>query len=112
MPLLMGAALLAAPQSEAGKQPSATVDSGDRLFHERGCVHCHGATAAGTDKGPSLQKIGLKWKREQIERQIRDGGASMPAFGEALEPMEIDSLADYLVLKRGSPPVRKAGKGR
>ena len=83
--------------SAASKQDEA---AGAMLFREKGCVYCHGPDARGTEKAPDLSTVGKRLKREQIERQIRDGGAQMPAFGEALQPDEIKLLVDYLKTKR------------
>lgn len=98
----------AGQQSSAPQSPA--LEHGNRLFHERGCSYCHGADFAGTAKGPSLEKIGVKWDKSRIERQIREGGGAMPAFGETLEPAEVNDLVDLLAQKRGNP-VRTPGKG-
>ena len=39
----------------------------------------------------------------QIEKQIRDGGAQMPAFGDALTGDEIQQLVAYLSAKKKKP---------
>ena len=86
--------------SAASKQDEA---AGAVLFQEKGCVYCHGPDARGTEKAPDLATVGKRLKREQIERQIHDGGSQMPAFGEALQPDEIKLLVDYLQTKRKAP---------
>gem|GEM_PF-904509 len=78
-------------------------DLGAALFHEKGCEHCHGADGRGGERGPDLSTIGKRWKKPQIEHQIHDGGANMPAFGEALQPDEIKDLVEYLHTKRKAP---------
>jgi mono/diheme cytochrome c family protein len=70
------------------------------LFHEKGCEHCHGPNGSGGDLGPDLSTVGRRLKKEQIEHQIHDGGASMPAFGDVLQPDEIKELVDFLYAKR------------
>lgn len=74
--------------------------AGAALFHERGCEHCHGANGTGGERGPDLSTVGKRLKKEQIEHQIRDGGAMMPAFGDAFQPDEIKDLVDFLHDKR------------
>jgi mono/diheme cytochrome c family protein len=86
------------------------LKDGEQLFREKGCSYCHGLDAAGTEKAPSLLTIGSHWNRTQIERQIREGGKAMPAFGDALEPAELSSLADYLASKHGVPSAKTASK--
>ena len=78
----------------------AGVDAGAALFREKGCMHCHGRDATGTDQGPDLSTIGKRWKRERIENQILNGGGSMPPFADALQPGEVQSLTDFLKAKR------------
>lgn len=77
--------------------------SGTILFHEKGCEHCHGVNGHGGELGPDLSTVGKRLKREQIEHQIYDGGAAMPAFRDALQPDEIKDLVDFLHAKRKAP---------
>jgi mono/diheme cytochrome c family protein len=77
--------------------------AGEELFHSSGCEHCHGADARGTDRAPDLSTVGKKLSEEQIERQIRDGGISMPAFGDALQPDQIKDLVAFLHEKKKTP---------
>jgi mono/diheme cytochrome c family protein len=90
-------------------RPSASVvhayskkskQSGSVLFHEKGCEHCHGVDGRGGELGPDLSTIGKRWKNQQIEHQISEGSAGMPAFKDALQPDEIKDLVDYLHAKR------------
>lgn len=77
--------------------------AGAALFHERGCEHCHGANGTGGERGPDLSTVGRRLKKEQIEHQIHNGGAMMPAFGDVLQPDEIKDLVDFLHDKRKAP---------
>ena len=78
----------------------ADQESGAEVFHKRGCEHCHGANATGTEKGPDLSTVGKHLKKEQIKHQIIAGGDEMPAFGNALQPDEVKVLVDFLSAKR------------
>jgi mono/diheme cytochrome c family protein len=82
---------------------SESKKSGGILFHEKGCEHCHGIDGHGGDLGPDLSTVGRRLKKERIERQIRGGGAAMPAFGDVLQPDEIKDLVDFLHAKRKAP---------
>ena len=73
------------------------------LFHEKGCEHCHGVDGHGGGLGPDLSTVGKHLKKQQIEHQIYEGGAAMPAFRDALQPDEIKDLVDYLHAKRKAP---------
>jgi mono/diheme cytochrome c family protein len=77
--------------------------SGAILFHEKGCEHCHGANGRGGDLGPDLSTVGKRLKKQQIEHQIHNGGAAMPAFGDVLQPDEVKDLVDFLHAKRKAP---------
>jgi mono/diheme cytochrome c family protein len=82
---------------------SESKKSGATLFHERGCEHCHGIDGRGGELGPDLSTVGKRLKNQQIEQQIRKGGAAMPAFGDVLQPDEIKDLVDFLHAKRKAP---------
>lgn len=62
------------------------------------CSSCHGGNLEG-GMGPSLQKIGSKFKKEEIEKIIQNGKGSMPGqpqvSGEAR-----GKLAEWLVTKK------------
>ena len=89
--------------------PAAVAEAhGDRvagatLFHERGCEHCHGVDGRGGELGPDLSTVGKRRTREYMERQIREGGGGMPAFGDALQADEVTNLLAYLQAKRTAP---------
>jgi mono/diheme cytochrome c family protein len=69
---------------------------GAEVFSTSGCTHCHGATAQGTDKGPSLRGVRSKLTGEQMHKQIVEGGKSMPAFGDALQEEQIAAVIAML----------------
>jgi mono/diheme cytochrome c family protein len=83
--------------------------AGAELFREKGCEHCHGADGAGTEKGPSLATVGKRMKKDEIERQIREGGKQMPAFGDVLNEDEMRKLVDYLAHKKKAPKAVSGG---
>jgi len=77
--------------------------AGAVTFHDKGCEHCHGVDGIGTDRGPDLSTVGKRWKKDRIEKQIREGGGGMPPFGDALQQDEVKDLVDYLSAKRKAP---------
>ena len=78
----------------------ATKEQGAVVFHEKGCEHCHGVDAAGTERGPDLRGVGRALKKPQIAHQIREGGKEMPAFGDALKDEEVEQLVAFLAAKK------------
>ena len=112
--LPLGRALLAAAVAivvMSARRPHRTVHAFSHkqraqaalLFKEKGCDHCHGVDAGGTDRGPSLSAVGKRLSRAQIEQQIKDGGKSMPPFGGVLSQDETKALVDYLVHMKRMP---------
>jgi mono/diheme cytochrome c family protein len=106
--VLLGAAMALVAVGFAGSGGQATASKTDRaagaeLFKEKGCEHCHGADGVGTEKGPSLTTVGKRLKKDEIERQIREGGKQMPAFGDVLNEDETRKLVDYLAHKKKAP---------
>src|SRR5712672_2170753 len=82
--------------------------AGATLFHEKGCEHCHGVNGRGGELGPDLSTVGKRLNKRQIEHQIHNGGAAMPAFGDVLQPDEIKDLVDFLHAKRKAPKIATA----
>jgi mono/diheme cytochrome c family protein len=74
--------------------------AGAALYRDKGCMHCHGRDATGTDQGPDLSTVGKRWNRQRIQQQILNGGGGMPPFAEALQPDEVKLLTDFLKAKR------------
>lgn len=75
---------------------SNTETDGSTLFAVSGCTQCHGATGLGTGKGPSLREVRRELTEEQMRLQIKEGGRTMPPFGEALTDPQIASLIKFL----------------
>jgi len=97
--LTLSAALaLTATPALASKSKDAER-AGAILFRDKGCAYCHGATAAGTKKGPSLADVRKTLKAPQIVDQIENGGQKMPSFKDSLSSDEVDQLVHFLRAK-------------
>jgi len=84
------------------------VSRGQSVFAAQ-CSQCHGAGAAGAVGYPNLLDDDWLWggNLEQIAYTVRHGirnetdfdshYSAMPAFGEILEPGEIDNVVDYVL---------------
>jgi len=72
-----------------------------QTLYKQSCLSCHGSSLEGK-VGPStnLQKVGGKMTKEQIVKQITNGGKGMPGFGGKLKAEEIESLAEWLAEKK------------
>ncbi|OXM84981.1 cytochrome C [Paenibacillus rigui] len=72
-----------------------------QALYKQTCLSCHGNNLEGK-VGPTtnLQKIGSKLSKDQIAKQITNGGNGMPGFGSKLKPEEVDALAAWLAAKK------------
>jgi cytochrome c551 len=71
------------------------------MYKKNNCVSCHGTSLQGRmGEETNLQKVGARMTKEQIERQISEGGGGMPAFHSKLSKEEISRLADWLAAKK------------
>ena len=95
--VVLVAALSACPSQALSKKES--EQTGANLFRDKGCTYCHGATATGTTRGPSLADVRKRLKPEQISHQIVNGGQKMPSFKQILSQDEVDSLVSFLRAK-------------
>ncbi len=105
-----GGALLQAPTRKVHPSSRGDKKAGATLFHESGCEFCHGPDARGTERGPDLGTVGKRLTTVRIEKQISEGGGGMPAFGNALQPDQIQNLVAFLHEKR-SVPAAHGGTG-
>ena len=78
--------------------------AGAVLFRDKGCAYCHGATAQGTQKGPSLANVRKTMKPAQISAQIENGGQKMPSFSDSLSHDEVAQLVAWLRAKHRPDP--------
>jgi len=94
----MLAVLIACASLEAEENSS----PGEAMF-KRKCVLCHGADGSGnTPLGKQLQAANLGSKEVQkltvteMRKQVHDGRANMPAFGDQLSDQEITQVIQYV----------------
>ena len=85
---------------------------GEAVFKQK-CVLCHGADGSGnTPLGKQLQASNLGSKEVQkltvaeMRKQVHDGRANMPAFGDQLSDAEIAQVIQY-VRQFGKPKKKK-----
>lgn len=93
--------MLTSAQTQQPPPLSNSTEDGPTLFTNSGCPQCHGPEGLGTEKAPSLRDVRKRKTEEQIRSQIKEGGKSMPPFGEALTDNQISTLVEFLHSKNG-----------
>ncbi|THF73773.1 c-type cytochrome [Cohnella fermenti] len=102
---LFGIGLLAngLPEKEESAEPSASftvpdtvVDiAADQQIYKSSCLSCHGDQLQG-GVGPKLTTVGSEMTKEQIYKQIKNGGGGMPKFESRLTEDELINLTNWL----------------
>ena len=93
--LVIVLSVLVFPAFSLGSSPGQR-DRGATVFAESGCEHCHSIHNIGGHKGPDLSGVGRRKSRDAIRQQIISGSKIMPAFGNILNPGEVNDLVAYL----------------
>lgn len=95
--VLVVAACISSSVSVAPVQAHADAKKeGAALFASSGCGHCHGDMGEGTAKGPSLVDVRKRLSADAMAKQIKDGGKTMPPFGDSLNDEQIEKLVKFL----------------
>ena len=47
-------------------------------------------------RGPALDDVAIRLTRDQLIRQVIQGGGNMPAYGKNLKPAEVTALVTFL----------------
>jgi ubiquinol-cytochrome c reductase cytochrome b subunit len=83
---------------------------GALVFQLKQCRNCHELGREGGKRGPALDAVAVVKTRDQLFRQIIQGGGNMPAYGKNLSPAEATALVDFLVTLHpaGQAPARDA----
>ncbi|MGD0211865.1 MAG: cytochrome b N-terminal domain-containing protein [Terriglobales bacterium] len=66
------------------------------VFQAKQCHNCHALDDKGGQRGPALDKVALRLTRDQLIRQVIQGGGNMPAYGKNLSPAETAALVAFL----------------
>jgi ubiquinol-cytochrome c reductase cytochrome b subunit len=72
------------------------------------CRNCHAIEGVGGQRGPDLADVGSRLTKDQLVRQVVQGGGNMPAYGKNLSPYEVEAVVSYMVSLRpeGEPAAR------
>ncbi len=85
---------------------------GALVLQNKQCRNCHALGGVGGQRGPALDDVATRLTRDQLVRQVIQGGGNMPAYGKKLTPAEVDALVSYLATLHPNhiPPARNTDK--
>jgi ubiquinol-cytochrome c reductase cytochrome b subunit len=66
------------------------------VFQAKQCRNCHSLGNSGGQRGPSLDSVATRLTRDQLIRQVIQGGGNMPAYGNNLSPAETTAVVAFL----------------
>ena len=69
---------------------------GAALIQSKQCRNCHALDGEGGLRGPALDSIASRLSRDQLIRQVIQGGGNMPAYGKNLTPAEVTALVAFM----------------
>jgi ubiquinol-cytochrome c reductase cytochrome b subunit len=69
---------------------------GALVFQSKQCHNCHSLGGNGGKRGPALDAVAVSLTRDQLVRQVLQGGGNMPAYGKNLNPAETTALVAFL----------------
>jgi len=70
---------------------------GALVLQNKQCRNCHSLEGHGGQRGPALDGVASRLTRDQLIRQVIQGGGNMPAYGKNLSPPEVDSLVAFML---------------
>lgn len=85
---------------------------GALVFQAKQCRNCHSIGGSGGKRGPALDRVATNLTRDQLVRQVIQGGGNMPAYGKNLNPAEVTALVSFLetLHPANQPPARDAAQ--
>src|SRR5437867_4350549 len=69
---------------------------GALVVQNKQCRNCHSLGGYGGRRGPALDDVATRQTRDQLIRQVIQGGGNMPAYGKNLSPAEVNALVAFL----------------
>jgi ubiquinol-cytochrome c reductase cytochrome b subunit len=82
------------------------------VFKAKQCHNCHALGERGGQRGPALDEVAVRLTRDQLVRQVIQGGGNMPAYGKNLSAAETSALVAFMETLHppGEPPARDASQ--
>ena len=90
---------VAAQRTRAGveiKGRSPLALQGALVLQAKQCRNCHSLGEEGGMRGPALDSVATRLTRDQLIRQVLQGGGNMPAYGNNLRPDEVTALVAFM----------------
>jgi ubiquinol-cytochrome c reductase cytochrome b subunit len=78
------------------KGRSALERQGALVFQDKQCHNCHALDGRGGNRGPALDSVAVSLTRDELVRQVIQGGGNMPAYARNLNPAETNALVAFL----------------
>jgi ubiquinol-cytochrome c reductase cytochrome b subunit len=104
-------ALPVPPNELAGRSP--VERQGALVFQNKQCRNCHALGNEGGRRGPALDDVATRLTKDQLFRQVLQGGGNMPAYGTNLSPAEATALVSFLeTLHPANEPAARAASQR
>jgi ubiquinol-cytochrome c reductase cytochrome b subunit len=82
------------------------------VFQNKQCRNCHSLGGAGGQRGPALDEVAARLTKDQLVRQVIQGGGNMPAYGKKLSPAEVEALVSFMATLHSAPAVQPSTKPR
>jgi ubiquinol-cytochrome c reductase cytochrome b subunit len=84
------------------------------VLQAKQCRNCHSLGNQGGLRGPALDAVATRLTRDQLVRQVLQGGGNMPAYGKNLRPDEVTALVAFMETLRPDyqPPARDSAVPR
>ena len=85
---------------------------GALVIQNKQCRTCHSLDGRGGERGPALDGVATRLTRDQLIRQVLQGGGNMPAYGNSLSPAETTALVAFLesCAPKGQKPARDSAE--
>ncbi|MBU6280992.1 cytochrome b N-terminal domain-containing protein [bacterium] len=85
---------------------------GASVLQAKQCRNCHSLGGEGGERGPALDGVATRLTRDQLIRQVIQGGGNMPAYGRNLSPAEVSALVAFMetLHPANQPPARDASR--
>ena len=82
------------------------------MFQQKQCRNCHALGGAGGERGPALDDVATRLTKDEMIRQVIQGGGNMPAYGKKLSPAEVEALVEFMrtLHPKDVPPVRDSNQ--
>jgi ubiquinol-cytochrome c reductase cytochrome b subunit len=85
---------------------------GAAVLQMKQCRNCHSLGGEGGLRGPALDGVATRLTRDQLIRQVLQGGGNMPAYGKNLSPAEVTALVAFMqTLRPPDEPVARTAIG-